>query len=183
MLPVVPPGPLEVGGPGAEGQGPVVGCFSQQQLSYLAASTRDPWVLSTLTHGYKLQFRCRPPACGRVKMTIIHDPAKAQALTQELSALLDKGAIEPVDPLLQPGGFYSTYFLVAKKDGGLRPILDLRGLNRFLKVLRFHMLSTAEVLRTVDVFSSGCSHLASPFPHGCSPGVWRQPSHPYSRGA
>ena len=88
MLPVVPPGPLEVGGPGAEGQGPVVGCFSQQQLSYWAASTRDPWVLSTLTHGYKLQFRRRPPACGRVKMTIIHDPAKAQALTQELSALL-----------------------------------------------------------------------------------------------
>jgi hypothetical protein len=82
-------------------------------------------------------------------MTIIHDPAKAQALTQELSALLDKGAIEPVDPLLQPGGFYSTYFLLAKKDGGLRPILDLRGLNRFLKILRFHMLSTAEVLRTV----------------------------------
>ena len=149
MLPVVPPRPLEAGGPGAEGQGPVVGFFSQQQLSYWAASTRDPWVLSTLTHGYKLQFRRRPPACGRVKMTIIHDPAKAQALTQELSALLDKGAIEPVDPLLQPGGFYSAYFLVAKKDGGLRPILDLRGLNRFLKVLRFHMLSTAEVLRTV----------------------------------
>ena len=71
MLHVVPPGPLEVGGPGAEGQGPVVKCFSQQQLSYWAASTRDPWVLSTLTHGYKLQFRRRPPACGRVKMTII----------------------------------------------------------------------------------------------------------------
>jgi hypothetical protein len=81
-------------------------------------------------------------------MTIIPDPAKAQTLSKELSALLDKGAIEPVDPLLQPGGLYSTYFLVTKKDGGLRPILDLRGLNRFLKVLRFHMLRTAEVLRT-----------------------------------
>jgi hypothetical protein len=81
-------------------------------------------------------------------MTIIHEPEKAQTLSKELSALLDKGAIEPVDPLLQPGWLYSTYFLVTKKDGGLRPILDLRGLNRFLKVLRFHMLSTAEVLRT-----------------------------------
>ncbi|XP_047454133.1 uncharacterized protein LOC125016013 [Mugil cephalus] len=149
VLPVVPPEPLEAGEPGAEAQGPVVGCFSQQQLSYWAASTRDPWVLSTLTHGYKLQFRRRPPAYGRVKMTIIREPAKAQALSQELSVLLDKGAIEPVDPLLQPGGFYSTYFLVTKKDGRLRPILDLRGLNRFLKVLRFHMLSNAEVLRTV----------------------------------
>lgn len=106
-------------------------------------------MLSTLAHGYKLQFRCRPPACGRVKMTIIRDPAKARTLSQELSVLLAKGAIEPVDPLLQPGGFYSTYFLVTKKNGGFRPILDLRGLNRFLKVLRFHMLSTAEVLRTI----------------------------------
>ena len=106
-------------------------------------------MLATLTHVYKIQFQRRPPACGRVKMTIIHNPAKAQALTQELSALLDKGAIESVDLRLQPEGLYSTYFLVRKKDGGLRPNLDLRGLNRLLKVLRFHMLSTAEVLRTV----------------------------------
>uniref|UniRef100_A0A8C5FW49 Core-binding (CB) domain-containing protein n=1 Tax=Gadus morhua TaxID=8049 RepID=A0A8C5FW49_GADMO len=33
------------------------------------------------------------------------------------------------------------------------------------------------------VLSSCCSHSASPFPHRCSPGVWRQPSHPCSRGA
>ncbi len=78
-------------------------------------------------------------------MTIIHNPAKAQALNQELSVL--KG-VELIDPLSQPGAFYSTYFLVEKKDGGLRPILDLRGLNRYLKVLRFHMLSIADVLRT-----------------------------------
>ncbi|XP_075325299.1 uncharacterized protein LOC142383412 [Odontesthes bonariensis] len=150
ILPVVPLEPLEVGGPDAEATGPTVGLFSQQQLSYWAASTRDPWVLSTLTHGYKLQFRRRPPTHGRVRMTVIRDPAKARALAQGLFVLLGKGAIEPVDPLLHPGGFYSTYFLVAKKDGGFRPILDLRNLSRFLKVLRFHMLTTAEVLRTVS---------------------------------
>ena len=105
--------------------------------------------MSTLTQGYELQFRRRPPAFGRVKITSIDDPAKAQALAQELSTLLDKGAILPVDPLLHPGGFYSTYFLVSKKDGGLRPILDLRGLNRYLKVLPFHMLTTGVVQRVV----------------------------------
>ncbi|CAJ1074100.1 LOW QUALITY PROTEIN: uncharacterized protein LOC125005405 [Xyrichtys novacula] len=89
-----PPEPLEAGGPGAEAQGPVVGCFSQQQHNYWAASTRDPWALSTLTHGYKLQFRHRPPTCDWVKMTIICNPTKAQALSQDLSILLDKGAIE-----------------------------------------------------------------------------------------
>ena len=116
----------------------LLGCIHQGPVG---AFQLDPWLQTSVP--------TPAPSLWPVKMTIIHDPAKAQALTQELSALLDKGAIEPVDPLLQPGGFYSTYFLVAKKDGGLRPILDLRGLNRFLKVLRFHMLSTAEVLRTV----------------------------------
>lgn len=68
------------------------------------------------------------------KMTIINDRAKAQALNQELSALLDKGAIEPVDPLLQPGGFHmlttaggSTYncqrrvVYVSRPEGCLLP--------------------------------------------------------------
>jgi len=90
------------GGLGPEVSGPVVGCFSQQQLSYWAVCTSDPWVVSTLTQGYELQFQ--PLAFGRVKMTVVSDPAKALALAQELSVLLAKGAIEPVDPLLQPGG-------------------------------------------------------------------------------
>lgn len=105
-------------------------------------------MVATLTHGYKLQFRRRPYISDRVKMTVISDPVKALALDQELSALLAKGAIEAVDPLLQPRGYYSTYFLVPKKTGGFRPILDLRGLNRYMKVLPFHMLTTAEVLQT-----------------------------------
>ena len=41
------------------------------------------------------------------------------------------------------------FLLVAKKDGGFRPILDLRGLNQFLKVLPFHMLTTSDIRRVV----------------------------------
>ncbi|XP_068583377.1 LOW QUALITY PROTEIN: uncharacterized protein [Cebidichthys violaceus] len=147
-LTVAPPEPPEAGGPGDDVSGPADGFFSQQQISYWAAHASDPWVVST--QGYKLQFRRRPPASSRVKMTSITDPAKSLALYQELAALLAKGAIERVDPLSQPGGFYSTYFLVKKKGSGLRPVLDLRGLNKFLKVLPFHMLSTADVLRAVS---------------------------------
>ncbi|KAK7905160.1 hypothetical protein WMY93_017767 [Mugilogobius chulae] len=100
---------------------------------------RKLWVLTTLSQGYRLQFRRRPPAFGRVRWTVIHDSAKAQALCKEISTLLEKGAIVPVDPRLDPGGFYSRYFLVPKKTGDLRPVLDLRGLNVFLKVLQFRM--------------------------------------------
>ncbi|XP_037536617.1 uncharacterized protein LOC119413633 [Nematolebias whitei] len=148
-LAAAPPRPLGV----VEGDGdairPTVGYFSHQQLSYWVAHAVDPWVVATLTHGYRLQFRRRPRISGRVKMTVIADPVKAQALDQELSALLAKGAIEAVDPLQQPRGYYSTYFLVQKKTGGFRPILDLRGLNQYLKELPFHMLTTAEVLQAV----------------------------------
>ncbi|CAL8337439.1 unnamed protein product [Boreogadus saida] len=43
--------PPEAGGPGARTTGPVVCRFSQQQISYWAACTIDPWVVSTLTRG------------------------------------------------------------------------------------------------------------------------------------
>lgn len=43
-------------------------------------------------------------------------------------------------------GFYSTYFLIPKKDGGLRPILNLKGFNRHLKRLLFHMLNISTLL-------------------------------------
>ncbi|XP_032403374.1 uncharacterized protein LOC116709131 [Xiphophorus hellerii] len=144
------PGLRRAGGPADDALGPAVGYFSPGQLSFWAAHTPDLWVLSTLSRGYRLQFRRRPPIPGRVRMTAICDPVKAQALNQEICTLLAKGAIVPVDPLLDPGGFYSMYFLVPKKTGGLRPVLDLRGLNVYLKVMPFHMLTTKEVLQAIS---------------------------------
>ncbi len=38
-----------------------------------------------------------------------------------------------VPPLDRESGFYSWYFVVPKKDGGLRPILDLRLLNHSVR--------------------------------------------------
>ncbi len=56
----------------------------------------------------------------------------AQVLRAEVMNLLEKGAIEIVPPAQSESGFYSRYFFVPKKDGGLRPILDLRLLNHAL---------------------------------------------------
>ena len=82
-------------------------------------------------------------------MTLVKDPTRARALRLELLALLHKGAIEPLDAFTQGSGFYSTYFIVPKKDGGLRPILDLRPLNSHLRVRTFHMLRTVTVLQGI----------------------------------
>ena len=87
------------------------------------------------------------PVFRGIRLTTVSDPTRRKALSQEVSTLLEKKAIEIVDPQTQQGGFYSVYFLVPKKEGGFRPILALRGLNSFLKVLPFHMLKTAEVLQ------------------------------------
>ncbi len=62
-----------------------------------------------------------------------------------------------VPPALSESGFYSRYFLVPKKDGGLRPILDLRCLNHALMRRPFRMITLKQILsqiRTGDWFCS-----------------------------
>ncbi|CAJ1078315.1 uncharacterized protein LOC121624267 [Xyrichtys novacula] len=99
----------------------------------LRAQVLKPWgrssdifsINSSSTGLFKLRtrglFPPRPPATGRVKTTLIGNPAKATILDQELSSLLSKGAIEPVDPLSQIGGFHLTYFIITKKTADSAP--------------------------------------------------------------
>ncbi|KAG6932460.1 hypothetical protein G0U57_021497, partial [Chelydra serpentina] len=51
---------------------------------------------------------------------------------------------------LRGRGFYSRYFLIPKSKGGLRPILDLRGLNKFMVKLKFRMLSLGTIIPSMD---------------------------------
>ena len=132
-----------------ETQRPAVGTYTPQHLQRWADTAGDSWAVATITNGYNLQFRRRPPAAGRVRHTLITDTVKAAALDRELEALQQKSAIEAVNPEQIGRGFYSTYFLVPKKTGDLRPILDLRALNEYLKVLPFKMLTISDVLKSV----------------------------------
>ena len=144
-------------GVGGDSSGPGPSRFTPQQLGRWEALTVDPWVVATLSKGYSIQFRRRPPSFGGVRMTTVGDPLRSQALSQEIAELLQKRAVEYVPDSDRPRGFYSRYFLITKKDGGLRPILDLRGLNYYLKVFPFKMLRTRDVLQTVlpgDWFTS-----------------------------
>ncbi len=62
-------------------------------------------------------------------MTMVKDPVQAQILANEITTLMQKKAIVQISTSKQLTGFYSKYVLVPKKDGGLRPILDLQQLN------------------------------------------------------
>ena len=58
-------------------------------------------------------------------------------ISQEIQSLLDKGAIIPAS--YHPENFFSTIFTVPKKGGERRPIINLKGLNRFIPHIHFKM--------------------------------------------
>ncbi len=114
------------------------------------------WLLSVIERGYTLQFRRRPPRFNGVVQSLT-SPRNAQALRQEIGCLLEKGAVERVPPNELESGFYSRYFMVPKRDGGLRPILDLRPINRALCKRPSRMITLKQILAQIrpgDWFAS-----------------------------
>ncbi|KAL0150120.1 hypothetical protein M9458_054547 [Cirrhinus mrigala] len=108
------------------------------------------WLLRTIRLGYAIQFARRPPKFRGVLTTSVQGPNTA-VLRAEIAVLLAKDAIETVPSAEMKKGFYSPYFIVPKKGGGLRPILDLRVLNRALLKLPFKMLTLKHILTCVRV--------------------------------
>lgn len=74
------------------------------------------------------------------------DSERGKALDSEVTALLDKGAIEeaPTTP-----GFYSRVFVVPKASSGFRPIIDLSALNKYIHTTKFRMETARTVLSAV----------------------------------
>jgi len=58
---------------------------------------------------------------------------------EELKKLIVKGGSETSTECGLEKNFYSTVFLVSKKDGQLRPIINLNSLNKLLKPQHFNM--------------------------------------------
>ncbi|KAL0147283.1 hypothetical protein M9458_057407, partial [Cirrhinus mrigala] len=107
------------------------------------------WVLNTVSSGYTLQFARRPPRFSGVMVSDVQE-RDAPVLRAEIRSLLAKQAIEVVPPENMECGLYSRYFLVPKKDGGLRPILDLRPLNRALAKREFKMITVKQILAHIQ---------------------------------
>ncbi len=116
--------------------------------AWLALPNPSRWLLRTIRLGYAIQFARRPPKYRGIHSTTVR-AADAPILRAEIAVLLAKDAIEPVPPADMRSGFYSPYFIVPKKSGGLRPILDLRVLNRALHRLPFKMLTPKRIFGCV----------------------------------
>lgn len=104
--------------------------------------TSDAWTRSVIRSGYRIQFRVRP-RLRRLPLshmlTIPSDQEKLRVLQNEIKAMLQKQAIERVTDRHNPSGFFSRLFLVRKKKGGWRPIIDLSHLNRSIVSPHFKM--------------------------------------------
>ena len=129
--------------------GPVGGCLARHWLTWQTMGA-EPAVVSILREGYHVPFSgTAPPLTGNpVDFRTYHPTsAKALALAQEVSKMLEKDAVEIVS---DPGpGFYSRLFLVEKATGGWRPVIDLSPLNAFIPLTPFRMETVASVLASI----------------------------------
>ncbi len=116
--------------------------------AWLALPSPSRWLIRTIRLGYAIQFARRPPKFRGVHFTSVK-AVDTHVLRAEIAVLLAKDAIELVPPADMRSGFYSPYFIVPKKSGGLRPILDLRVLNQSLHKLPFKMLTQKRIFECV----------------------------------
>ena len=109
----------------------------------------DAWVVRVISKGYRLEFTAPPPMQGGGRMTPIPaDPGQREALELEILGLLRKGAIVRSDGTEGPL-FRSSFFLVPKKGGTWRPILNLRPLNVSIRPRGFRMETLAVIIPTL----------------------------------
>src|SRR4029434_7970548 len=125
---------------------------SKPSLAGCAARCRacavSPWVLRTITKGYVLQLARPPPPFSGVIQSVVQRE-QSHFLREEIVSLLRKEAISVVPPEEENAGFYGRYFLVPKRDGNYRPILDLRVLNKSLMPIRFRMLTPCRLVQFI----------------------------------
>ena len=127
----------------------VGGCLAQHWRQWQAVGA-ETWVVTVLRDGYRVPFKDSPPPLSRTPVsfpTYRAGSPRAQALRQEVEAMLAKGALEIAR---DPGpGFYSRLFLVEKATGGWRPVIDLSHLNDSVQLTPFKMETVALVLLSV----------------------------------
>ena len=106
--------------------------------------TNDQWVLSLIKNGYQIPFKDQPPLS---REPIFFQQSQRRELEEEVTSLLQKGAVEEIQP--ETPGFYSRIFLVPKKNGKLRLIIDLSTLNKYVFAQSFRMETQRKVRNAI----------------------------------
>ena len=99
--------------------------------------TADHWVLNTV-QGFLFPFR-EEPRQVQTPHPYQYPADQLFQLREELALLVSKGAITRLEPTTPVAGFYSTVFLVPKKEGRWRPVINLKALNSWVQPQHFKM--------------------------------------------
>lgn len=97
--------------------------------------TSDPIILDWVK-GYKIPFSSCPVQFN-VPLNSHFNKSDHSTISSEINKILDLGAIIPCGPL--PDQFLSSIFLLPKKDGSHRLIINLKNLNKFIVTSHFKM--------------------------------------------
>lgn len=97
--------------------------------------TSDPWILETVA-GYHLELE-NVPIQPSIPKAPPFNQTEIDLIDNEVSKLLEKGAITQVAP--KDEEFISNIFLVPKKTGDMRPVINLKQLNQFAQKIHFKM--------------------------------------------
>jgi len=112
-----------------------------QRLSHFHSNwevlTTDRWVLDCV-QGFQIPFTSLPVQQHRPNPPI-SSAEQSSLILEEVNTLLEKGAITLIKHPSDHQGFYSTLFLVPKKGGQMRPVINLKRLNEWVMPQHFKM--------------------------------------------
>ncbi|KAG0735317.1 hypothetical protein G6F57_014460 [Rhizopus arrhizus] len=125
---------------------PVGGRLSKYFIEWTKISNNS-YVNTIIQHGYRIPFHTSPPVTTTPTPITPFSNEQVPLIDQAVQSLLQKAAIEPVSPqqVQEIPGFYSSLFVIPKKDDGIRPMFNLKNLNQYLDPPHFKMDTIREV--------------------------------------
>ena len=123
----------------------VKGGLLQSQIQTWKEITNNKVILNTIENGYSLEF-CRNPTNKVFQNTQTNSAEELEIIVQEY---LEREIIEESTEI-----FISSPFYLLKQKEKVRPILDLRYLNNYLKYNHFQMesLKTAATIMEKEIY-------------------------------
>ena len=134
-------------------------CFSggrvRHHLPFWKTICKDKYVLDIID-GVSVQFDTQLPTQLTLPRELKMNSTEQEFVDEEISHLLQEGFIVKLNSHI-PSGWVSNVFLVPKRQGGFRMILNLKDLNQYVKYTKFKMDGIEKVvhmMREGDFFAS-----------------------------
>lgn len=131
--------------------------FGGQLVSFIDRwrSLGAPSTILKFITGTRIPLTSKPPMISNWKLSRFRNKISSE-ISDQINLLKEQKILEkPKDP---GPSFISKIFLIPKSHGGIRPIFDLRNLNKYIRVRKIHLFShfkmpewIADILRSKGI--------------------------------